>query len=50
MFTFRELHGVSRRARCLRATARYHGFAVSFALLLIRADPIDFRANQMERE
>ena len=28
----------------------HHGFVFTFALPLIRADQIDFRANQKERE
>ena len=41
---------VSRRERCFPTTARCHRFAFSFALLSIRADQNDFRANQKERE
>ncbi len=50
IFYFRELLGVTRHERCLPATVWYHRCAFSFALLLIRADQNDFRANQKERE
>ena len=50
VFHLRQSHGVSRRKRCLPATARHCGFAFAFARRLIRADEIDFRANQTERE
>ena len=46
----RELLVVPQRVRCLPPGFTYRDSAFTFALLLIRADQNEFRANQKERE